>query len=596
MATIKLTRSDSYAETGGTITIKGSNLKNRYLFVEYSDSKHTVGSSGQAFSTRIATVKITNDTSFTYTYTPSQTNLNSVYNNLPNTNALRINIFISTSYTVAPTTNTSYYTYIKPELPTFDIIPSYEETHQTNLEFSNDNQMIINGSAKLRFSNIQGTSYKNATIVSMNISGNKFAYNSTHFMTLPYMSDPELYIQLIDSRGFISEKLVLADASKFLYRNPCIIKDYEVKRDGISEQTLLSTSGYYSEGYNIGAASLTCDYKYAEIIGSSTPTYIDGTTSLTLTKTPTQEWQDYLTILGEYNNPHYFAPQNQNEYYEKALFESDIQDIFETAISYNNKYTQEYLQQDYDSVTQRYYCISGGYNGLWKNFWLDTLKTIQKAIYGENGIGGNYKFEIDETSIKGDAIEGGVNKGFSIDKTFYIQFNIASIMYERTQSSWYLEKISRTNVLPTAIPAIDIFKDKVSLHGLYDENISDSDIQLWGNTFLNGYNLQNISSLGNSQGVIQLGKIGIEWGVTTISISSTSSSSVFGGTSSIIFNNTYANAPHVSTDWYDSFLNDVNTYVISRTTTGCTIGCHTSSSSSSSRTIGYFVFGVLEDN
>ena len=105
-------------------------------------------------------------------------------------------------------------------------------------------------------------------------------------------------------------------------------------------------------------------------------------------------------------------------------------------------------------------------------------------IYGKDdkdyGNGGNYEFEIQTTFITGD-----ISTGFTLDKTFniWMYINKNPIIYF---NKYYYKTAVAMQILSTAIPAIDVYKDKVALHGLYDDTLYDSDIQLWGNVYLNG--------------------------------------------------------------------------------------------------------------
>ena len=494
MATIKLTRRTQYVEeTYNRVEITGTNMKNKYVFVEFSDTKHTTGNTGQNFAVRIATKQITNNTSFTFSYEPSLEKLDSIYENTQNTAKLKLNIYISTSYNSTPTTNNSYDAYIEPMEPLFSR-PTYEVVDNKSLAFTNDNQIIVNGISTITIPNISAVARKNAIPKYIKINNTKYNYSENIPITIENFSasDYRLKISCIDSRGFESGWLI-ADGSKFRGYHKPIITETEVERDGISARTKFKNVGIYSEGYQVGIESLSPSYKYQEILSDGSAEIKSGTTSLTpyLTKIPTDEWNDYLAILNEYNNIHTEQNwQGVQVYSEEKWNDYNINELFEISLKYNTKYTKEYLEKDSEHA-RGYYIYSSGYYesalaegyGLntWLYYWGDTLKEILKVIYGTYiygqddknfGIGGNYKYEIEVPAIKGDIAEG-----FSLDKTF----NVWAYINENTN-----KETMATTVLSTAIPAIDVYKDKIALHGLYDETISDSDIQFWGNVFLNG--------------------------------------------------------------------------------------------------------------
>lgn len=478
-ATIKVVSNTGYVEDNITVSITKGTLPSNsqiQIFAKIGEQfldLYTTSISGTSKTFKIPSV-----------------NLNSLYAEIPNTANVKLifSIFKNESSISNQITKTMY---IKPDLPTFNVVPTYAVIDSQSLALTNDNQKIVNGMSTVQISNIQGTAYKRATIKYINISGTKYEYASTitiNNFTLP--KNRSFYIELIDSRGFISDTFTFTTGDLMSYHKP-IITEISAQRDGISSTTKLSVRGIYTEGYQVGVETLLPSYKYQEITSDGSGTIENGTTTtFTITRTPTTQWQDYLDILEEYNNPNYNEEQVEDEYgniytftyYTKTVFESDINDLFETALNYNNKYTQEYLQKDYNSTTQRYYCKSGGYYDTgWHKFWQDTLKAIETKLYGtyiygqtdkDYGIGGNYEFEIQDAIIIGD-----ISTGFSLDKSF----NIWAYINEGTN-----KETSLKTYLGTAIPAIDVYKDKVALHGLYDENISDSDIQLWGNVYLNG--------------------------------------------------------------------------------------------------------------
>ena len=495
---ITLTRENRYIETPFTVNVTGTDLKGKYIAVNCSDGRLGEGT----WDIEVVSKKITSNTSFSFTYTLTQSELNNIYANTINTSQLRMNIIVYETSTGPSITSYSFVTYIKPISPTFIENPIYEVIDNTSLSFTNNNKTIINGISSIEISNINFEAHKYAEPKYIIINDTQYSYtqediDDQKIITINNFSnsDKKLDIKIVDTRGF-SKTLTIADFTNFKSYHRPVIRELLVERDGITATTKLSLKGYYTEGYEEGIEPLTPSYKYQEITSSGDEPINNGITPLTVTRTITDEWQDYLDILEEYNNPHYIINEDETdtrygyEFYTvanwSAPFGANVNKLFQKALKYNNKYTQEYLKNDTDTSTLSKYCISGGYNGSWKNFWGDTLKEIQKTMYGsyiysgqdkDYGNGGNYQFEIEATIIKGDIVEG-----FTLDKTFYIWTYINA----GTNKESVLMKI-----LPTAIPAIDVFKDKVALHGLYDDTISDSDIQLWGNIFLNGYQLNN---------------------------------------------------------------------------------------------------------
>ena len=370
---------------------------------------------------------------------------------------------------------------IKPQPPTFDTTPTYEDINNDSLVLTNDNQMIVNGLSTIKISNLKGSAYKGGTLTKVNVKTKNGPINTPYSIVehnsywIRIYDFESLYknliITLIDSRGW-TNSYELADISKFKYIWQTLkINNYTVEHDNVSETTPLTASGVYSEGYQLGTTTVEASYSYKENVEGSTET--SGVSTLNITKTPTYDYNNFLSILDEYNVPTYQTDSENLQYYDKQTFENGINNLFSSAIFYNDKYTQEYLQADYDSTNERYYCKSGDYNGSWKKFWRETLELIYDKII-ENG--GNYEWSIEEP-----AIQGNLQSGFSIDKTFNVKLSMQTILNGITTT------IESQVFLPTAIPAIDVYKDNVSIHGLYDETLGGTQIN--SDLYVNGKKL-----------------------------------------------------------------------------------------------------------
>lgn len=104
--------------------------------------------------------------------------------------------------------------------------------------------------------------------------------------------------------------------------------------------------------------------------------------------------------------------------------------------------------------------------------------------------------------------------------------------------------------------------------------------------------VSNLTSASNSGHFTIGNKIGVEWGTVTVSISGTST---FAGEQAITFVNNYATTPSISVSFHVKYNNNLDVYAISRSATGCTLGCHTSSSTTTTRILGYRVVGELAE-
>lgn len=369
--------------------------------------------------------------------------------------------------------------------PTFNSTPTYKNIY-SSIAITDDNQMIVDsdtGGSRYQSVEIEhffGTAYRGAYINTLKINDKSFNYSESvsnkiiATKELNLKKNKGLTITLIDSRG-VSTSRTLADITKlkYIYMKPKINK-FEVVHDDMSEITKLSAVGTYCGGYN-ATTTLTGLYEYTELPSG---TAIDGTTPLIFTEQITNNYQNFLAFLNEYETPNYLIDSNNKQYYEKTTFENNIQSLFEAAIIYTDTYTQEYLQADYDSVNERYYCISGGYNGNWHNFWKKVAENAHTEVYNDGGTR-EFIFDFDDNMIRGNTQEG-----FSIDKNFYMRMGL----YEKIRgydNNNYTEYTIVSTTLQSVIPAIDINFNKVAFHGLFDENV-EADIQLNGGVSING--------------------------------------------------------------------------------------------------------------
>lgn len=141
-----------------------------------------------------------------------------------------------------------------------------------------------------------------------------------------------------------------------------------------------------------------------------------------------------------------------------------------------------------------------------------------------------------------------------------------------------MQKITFQNYPSTSTP---VSADNLNLLQTNVENAISDSVDIVSSTVTNNLPKGNIT-IG--------GKIGVEWGTVTVSISGSTS---FSGSQAVTFLNTYASTPSVTATFLTSYGNNASTEVISRSATGCTVSCHTISASTATRIIGYLVVGVL---
>lgn len=125
-----------------------------------------------------------------------------------------------------------------------------------------------------------------------------------------------------------------------------------------------------------------------------------------------------------------------------------------------------------------------------------------------------------------------------------------------------------------------------------EDNLNAMDLGIFENAVF-------INDVLSNEGNIKIGNIGIEWGVTSITSSSTAASSTpfarYMGETSVSFDNTYAYAPGVIAAFSANYNNQLSCYARNATTTATTIGAYLLGAEST-RNIKYLVIGVLSDD
>lgn len=109
-------------------------------------------------------------------------------------------------------------------------------------------------------------------------------------------------------------------------------------------------------------------------------------------------------------------------------------------------------------------------------------------------------------------------------------------------------------------------------------------------------NLNILGTIANSSGSAIIGDIGIEWGTVEVTSGTSGTSSqgttLYTASEAITFKNNYSKIAGVLTGWRSGYLNQASTYANNVSTTGCNIAGFISSANST-RTIGYFVVGII---
>jgi hypothetical protein len=238
-ATVLSNSFDHYVYVDQTIT--GS------LVSKNSEFTHTIRIELGSFTKTISNVK----TSFSWT--PSASEQQSLYSQMPNSRVRDGKIYVTTYYDgvqVRPTWNALLQFHVRNSEPTFSASNiSYKDINSTTVNLTGNDQYIIQGKSNLRAYINNGATPRNQSSITkyeISINGVTRSITSTGYIDMGAIdaeNDVTLTVRAIDSRGFSTS---VSKTVKIVPYKPPIVNTRASRNNGFEENTKLSLSGSLS--------------------------------------------------------------------------------------------------------------------------------------------------------------------------------------------------------------------------------------------------------------------------------------------------------------------------------------------------------------
>ena len=394
------------------------------------------------------TLRTVNGVSDKYVFNPTDAELNTIYNSVPNNNSQTITFTLTTYSNSDKTTQigvssvyniTGNIVNANPTLTGFD----YEDTNPLTLNLSGDSNKIINGYSTLKISNLVANANKGATLKLVQINNVQYPYDNNFSVLIPNWSGNVITMYVFDSRNNSTKLEVPIGINYVDYKEKVIINKSCTRYANVNEESNLSFSGeWFNSSFGAYNNQLSASYKYRQKGGNE---WIQGTTNINITVDGnTYSYSGY--IKGDTNNG--FATENS---YEIEIIVTDslssksdttiliagepAMDIYHSNISIGGYYNEDEAQ--YQAQFKK---AVNFYGGVYKNgVEIATLNDISKIIESgsndkgyyikyENGIMFQYGFQ-DKGSINFTADWWGTFTRFNDESganttiTFPLEFN-----------------------------------------------------------------------------------------------------------------------------------------------------------------------------
>ena len=349
------------------------------------------------------TLRTVNGVSDKYVFNPTDAELNTIYNSVPNNNSQTITFTLTTYSNSDKTTQigvssvyniTGNIVNANPTLTGFD----YEDTNPLTLNLSGDSNKIINGYSTLKISNLVANANKGATLKLVQINNVQYPYDNNFSVLIPNWSGNVITMYVFDSRNNSTKLEVPIGINYVDYKEKVIINKSCTRYANVNEESNLSFSGeWFNSSFGAYNNQLSASYKYRQKGGNE---WIQGTTNINITVDGnTYSYSGY--IKGDTNNG--FATENS---YEIEIIVTDslssksdttiliagepAMDIYHSNVSiggYYNESESQYQAQFKKAVNF--------YGGVYKNgVEIATLNDISKIIEsGSNDKGYYIKYE-----------------------------------------------------------------------------------------------------------------------------------------------------------------------------------------------------------
>ena len=349
------------------------------------------------------TLRTVNGVSDKYVFNPTDTELESIYNSVPNTDSQTITFTLTTYSNSDKTTQigvasvyniTGKIVNANPTLTGFD----YEDTNPLTINLSNDSSKIINGYSTLKISNLVASANKGATLKLVQINNVQYTYDNNFSVSIPNWSGNIITMYVFDSRNNSTKLEVPIGINYIDYKEKVIINKSCTRYANINEESTLSFSGeWFNSSFGAVNNQLSASYKYKQKGGD---TWTQGTTTIDITIDGNNySYSGY--IKGDTNNG--FATENS---YEIEIIVTDslssksattiliagepAMDIYHSNISIGGYYTES--DSNYQAQFKK---AVNFYGGMYKNgveIGGESLPIGSMIPYGsQNNIPSNWK-------------------------------------------------------------------------------------------------------------------------------------------------------------------------------------------------------------
>ena len=351
-------------------------------------------------NTTLRTVNGVNDK---YVFNPTDAELNTIYNSVPNTDSQTITFTLTTYSNSDKTTQigvasvyniTGKIVDANPTLTGFD----YEDTNPLTINLSNDSSKIINGYSTLKISNLVANANKGATLKLVQINNVQYSYTDNFSVSIPNWSGNVITMYVFDSRNNSTKLEVPIGINYVDYKEKVIINKSCTRYANVNEESTLSFNGeWFNSSFGASNNQLSATYRYKQKGGN---TWTQGTTNIDLTiDGNTYSYSGY--IKGDTNNG--FATENS---YEIEIIVTDslssksattilvagepAMDIYHSNISIGGYYNED--ESEYQAQFKK---AVNFYGGIYKNgveIGGESLPIGSMIPYGsQNNIPSNWK-------------------------------------------------------------------------------------------------------------------------------------------------------------------------------------------------------------
>ena len=337
------------------------------------------------------TLRTVNGVSDKYVFNPTDAELETIYNSVPNNNSQTITFTLTTYSNSDKTTQigvasvyniTGKIVDANPTLTGFD----YEDTNPLTLNLSGDSNKIINGYSTLKISNLVCNANKGATLKLVQINNVQYPYDTNFSVSIPNWSGNVITMYVFDSRNNSTKLEVPIGINYIDYKEKVIINKSCTRYANVNEESNLSFSGeWFNSSFGAYNNQLSATYKYRQKGGNE---WIQGTTNINITVDGnTYSYSGY--IKGDTNNG--FATENS---YEIEIIVTDslssksdttiliagepAMDIYHSNIAIGGYYNEDESEAQYQS---QFHKKTNFYNGVYKNgIEIATLNDIPSPL------------------------------------------------------------------------------------------------------------------------------------------------------------------------------------------------------------------------